>query len=303
MMIVTSLSGCSFGIGDDTDPDAREGVGGAAAAGAGPAAPAPTTSAPAGPEVVKVGKSAWYGGLKLTFEEVTYDPEATSDTVTAKVLVENLSGRDYQPYMPILFSTGSQQFDGGFVQASTVGAQQSSRLDLGFRADELPTGLAGTSFVIGRGTETQSTVPIMDGELIANEPRAVLSGGKKITFRDTNVWFKTCEVRADLVPDHNQAKRDHVVLACVYDVQYTGDSSAGHYWGEENLRLKQPDGTVIGSTQRDSAALGAAEKEPDLYVAFLIPAPASGAFALQIVDVHAGEKANKKYIREIPLTL
>jgi hypothetical protein len=304
LILVTSLAGCSFGIGDDAEPGAQEGVGGAAAAGAGPAAPAPTTSAPAsGPQVVKVGKTAWYAGLKLTFEEVTYDPEATSDTVTAKVLVENLSGRDYQPSLPVLFSTGTQQYDGDFVQRSTVGAQQSSRLDLAFRADNLPTGLAGTSFVIGRGTETQSTVPVIDGELIANEPRSVLSNGKKIAFRDTNVWFKQCEVRADLVPNHYQAKRDHVVLACVYDVQFSGTYRGGHFWGEENLRLKLPDGTVIGSTQRDSAALSAAEIVPDQYVAFQLPAAPSGAYALQIIDIHAGEKAAKKYIREIPVTL
>jgi hypothetical protein len=304
LLIATTLTGCSFGIGTDDDADAREGTGPAAVAGAGSAPDVVTPSAsPSGPQVVKVGRSAWYGGLKLTFDEVSYDPEAVDVSVTAKVLVENLSGRDYQPYLPILFSTGTQQYDGGFVQSSTVGAQQSSRLDLEFRTDELPTGLTGTSFVIGRGTETQSTVPIGEGELIANEPRAVLSGGRKVAFRDINVWFRTCEVRADLVPDHNQAKRDHVVLACVYEVQYTGDSSAGHFWGEENMRLKLPDGTVIGSTQRDSAALGAAEKEPDLYVAFLLPAPATGAFALQIVDRHGGEKASPKRIREIPVTL
>jgi hypothetical protein len=305
LMIITSTSGCSFGIGDDTDPDSQEGVGSAAKAGDGPAAVDEPTAGPSAsaPQVVKVAKTAWYGGLKLTFEEVTYNPEAVDYAVTSTVLVENLSGRDYRPDLPILFSTGAQQYDGGFTQSSTVGAQQSSRLDLAFRAEELPTGLTGTSFVIGRGTETQSTVPIMDGELVANEPRAVLTGGKKITFRDVNVWFKTCEVRADLVPDHHQAKRDHVVLACIYNLQYTGGSGAGHFWGEEHLRLKLPDGTVIGSTQHDSEALYSAEIVPDMYVAFQLPAPVSGAFTLQIVDRHAGEKVSPKYTKQIPITL
>jgi hypothetical protein len=130
----------------------------------------------------------------------------------------------------------------------------------------------------------------------------VLSDGTKTHIGDVNVWFTKCEVRADLVPDHTQAKRDHVVLACLYNLQFLKQHDSSQFWGEENLRLRLPDGTVIGSTQRDSTALYGTEILPDQYVAFQLPAPATGAYALQIIQKFA-DKPLKKDTLEVPLTL
>jgi hypothetical protein len=294
LALAAGLSGCSAG---PSEKATRQGSGEAPAA-----SPATSASAVSRAQTVQVDKTAWYAGLKLTFGAVTFDPEADPQ-LSAKVLVENLSNRDRQPDLPILFSTGDQQFDGRFQQSSVVGAGQQSRLDIGVRLEEAPAGLAGTSFILGRGTETQSVVPIGAGTLVANEPRAVLPAGPKIKHRDLNVWVKGCDLRADLAPDQDQAKRDHLVIACFLDVQYTGGSAAGHGWFESNLRLKLPDGTVLGPRTNTNEALYSADVVPDMYVAFEIPATTTGDFALQIVDVHAGEKPSASTIKNIPFTV
>ena len=287
VLLNAGLSGCSFAVGDQD----RQGTG-----------PSPTavvaSSAPAR-QVLQVDKTVWYGGLKLTFGEVAYDPDPEADTrLTAKVLIENLSGNDYRPNLPILFSTGDQQYDGTLTQNTLVGGRQQSRFDLEFRVDDL-AGLAGSSFIIGRGDEAQTTVPLGDGELVANEPRNILATVPKLKVGDLSMRIDTCDLRADMVPNHNQAKRDHLVLACFIDAQAPGATVAGHYFGEANLRLKLPDGTVVGPTESPNEVLTSAI-EPDTYAAFMIQWPAPGNYALQVVDAH---NDGKKSVKEIKLTL
>ncbi len=289
-----ALSGCAFSLGDDDEaPEARAGAG---------AAPVDAEAEPAaksGKQSLKVDKSVWYGGLKLTFGEVTYDP-AARQPLLAKVLVDNLSGRDWRPSLPIIFSVDGQQYEGDFVQSTLVGGKQQSRLELAFRVEQLPGGLAAGQFLVGRGSEVQSVLPLGTAKLVANEPKQVL-GPKKTTVRDLTISWKTCELRGDFVPQHDQAQREHTVLACWLDLQADRHS---HYVGEQHFRLKLPDGTVVGPTRAPNEATGQNKVEADCYLAFQIKWPAAGSYTLQVVDSeHGGDKTTPENIGEVPLTL
>jgi hypothetical protein len=285
-----ALSGCSFALGDSDDDAADQGVGAAPAEGAG-AVPKKQT--------LTVNKAVWYAGLKITVEQVGYDPDAQPQ-MTAKLLVDNLGGSDWRPSLPVLFSVGGQQFDGDFVQRTVVGGKQKGRLDMEFRAQDLTAGLETGEFIFGEGGEAQSRLPLGGTGLVSNEPKSVLSSGKTVN-RDITVNWKSCEIRADMPPRHEQAQRDTMFLYCVTDTQYTGTSS--HFIGDDNFRLKLPDGTVVGAKNGTGVAASGMEVSKDHWVAFQITWPAPGAYTLQVLDVHYNEEPTAERTREQPITL
>jgi hypothetical protein len=291
--VVALLGGCSFAVGGNRRPtsdrppveldDTTE-----------------ETTAPAvAPRTLAVGKSVWYAGLKITVDEVTHAPQA-DEQLTAKVLVDNLSAADWRPSLPILFSVDQQQFRGTFVENTLIGGKQKGRLVLQFHLGDWAGDVTTGEFIIGSGSEVQSKLPLGSATLVANEPRPVLPA-TKVQHRDLTLSFKTCELRSDFVPRHDQAQSGKAVLACWLDVQL--NSEKGHVIGDDEWRLKLPDGTVVGPTAAPSPYLYDRKGAADTYLAFQITWPAAGTYAVQFVDLHDNEKETPERVKEVPVTL
>jgi hypothetical protein len=98
-----------------------------------------------------------------------------------------------------------------------------------------------------------------------------------------------CQLRADLLNEHDQLRKNERSVACLVDIQYTGNTPGGHTIANENFRRKLPDGTVQAAEKYPIKLLRAQEVERDLLVRFTIPWPASGAYAIQLLDLgHLG---------------
>ncbi|BFU45367.1 hypothetical protein KRMM14A1004_36040 [Krasilnikovia sp. MM14-A1004] len=254
-------------------------------------------------QTLTVGRTVWYLGFKWTFETLTFDPQDDA-RVTGEVLAENLSNQDYTPDAGLLLSVGGRQYEGGFVDPTLVGGGQKSRQTVAFQLDDAFAGkLDSGEIIVGNADNTQAHVPLGSaGTLVANEPRSVLSGSHEVRIHEMSVWIKNCEVRPDVVPTHEQAKKGYTMLACGVDLQRHLDGGNGSGFGSENLRLKMPDGTTVGPTDYPSEALYTSAIVPDKYVSFLIPEATTGRAAVQVVVV-AGDKPKPGEIKDLPITL
>lgn len=250
---------------------------------------------------VQVNKSAWYGTFKLTFGKLTYDA-SKSPQLIAEVLMENLGPKDANPDTDIVFGADGKQYPGNVENGTTVASGQKSTIEFGFDMDRFTGSIAGGVFTIGRGDRAQATVPVGAGDLVAYEPKVILKD-TKVTNRDLTITYTSCEIRGGFFDYHGQASKGYVALTCSVDVQYTGGSAAGHYFGEENFRLGLPDGTEIGPTVSPNEALYSANVVPDTYVGFMIKQPVAGKYTLRLVDVHGGEKRSPALVKETPLDL
>jgi hypothetical protein len=252
-------------------------------------------------QTVQVNKSAWYSNFKLTFGKLTFDADKSPQLV-AEVLMENLAPKDSDPGVDMVFGVDGKQYPGDVQNSTTVAAGQKSTMEFGFDLDRFTGSIAGGVFTIGRGDRAQAVVPVGAGELIAYEPKVLLKD-TKVVNRDLTITYKTCSLGGGFFDYHGQANKGYLAFTCFVDVQYTGGSAGGHYYGEEHFRLGLPDGTEIGPTVSPNEALYSANVEPDTYVGFMIKAPAKGTYVLRFVDVHAGEKRSPALVKETPVTL
>jgi hypothetical protein len=251
-------------------------------------------------QTVTVNKTVWYAGLKLTFGQLEFDRSKTSQPLVAHVLMENLGPKDVDPDLDILFNVDNQHYDGYVQNRTQVASGQKSNINFGFDTADFAGSIAGGSFTIGKGDVAQAVVPVTGGTLVAYEPKNLL-GPTDVKFRDLHLAIKTCDLRGGFTDFHGQAAKGHLAITCTFDAQYTGDSAAGHYFGEENMKLALPDGTEIGTTVSANEALYGAAVHPDVYIGFEVPAPVTGKYILRLVDVHGGETRSATSVYEIPL--
>jgi hypothetical protein len=286
----------------NTNRNAGNNPGGAATSGGSTKQNSGTSTAKA-----SVNKTAWYGQYKMTFGDVTYgpDPNNRSKQVSVAVVMENLGFKDEHPNFEIVFSSGDQHTPGQLRDSTLLAAGQRTNVTIDFAVDNLAGGLGSGYFTIGRGDEAKAVVPIgSTPELVAYEPRIALEN-TPVVHRNLNLKFKVCDIGGGFLDWHGQANKDHLVFGCKLDVQLIKSPGVSNmYFGEPNFRLKLPDGTVVGPTVAPNEALYSTEVIPDRYLAFSIPAPAKGSYALQVVEVLAGENATAPgTVKEVPVTL
>jgi len=249
-----------------------------------------------------VNKTAWFAGYKLEFGRVTYD-RGRNPQLIVEAMVENVApGSDYFT-ADMTFSSGGRHAKGFVYGNSLVPGGLKAELSFEFDPGTLTESLAGGVLTFGDGTRAQTVVPLGGGPgLVAHEPRQVL-GPTKVTHRDLDLQVRTCEVRADIVPEHLQSRAEHLVLACWVDATFTGTGSV-HVYNQDTYRLRLPDGTTIGPVQYPITTLDPKVTKPQTYVAFSIPEPVGGAYVLQIVDRHSStEPESPTTIGSVPLTL
>jgi hypothetical protein len=250
-----------------------------------------------------VNKTIWYAGLKITFGTVSYDADKDPQ-LSVETVMENLGDKDVRPDIDIVFSAGGQTFNGRPREFSTtVASGQKSNVHLDFQVLQPINGsiMQGT-FTIGRGDEAQAVVPVGSGNLVAYEPKVILTD-KKVVAGTLTVVYTKCELRGGFTEWHGQAKRGNAALTCLVDIQCPGGCASGKYVGEETFRLGLPDGTEVGPTVAPNEALYSANVVPNTYLGYMIKWPAPGAYILRVVNIPLGQKRSPANTYELPITL
>ncbi|MFI5959973.1 Hsp70 family protein [Cryptosporangium sp. NPDC051539] len=276
--------------GDDTDPN----DGGTSRASARPGGPY---------QELTIGKSAWYGPLKITFGKLVYD-KTKEDQLTVETVVENEGPESFSPRLTMTFTLDGVQNTVSSSSYGNVTGKQRTRVTYTVRKLDVPGTIADGVFTIGDGDEAQAVVPAgPKGRLVSYEPRRVLTKDVVLKHRDLTVTVHSCDVRGGFFDFNGQADSGYQALTCVVDAQYTGGGAAGHYFGRDNVVLVDPAGLEAGSTPQVNEALYGPEVHRNVRPGFLVKNPARGRYLLRIVDVHAGETRSATSVKDLELTL
>ncbi|MGI5247405.1 Hsp70 family protein [Dactylosporangium sp. CA-139066] len=252
-------------------------------------------------QTVAVNKSVWYAQFKITVNKLTYDAKATSDQLSAEVVVENLGSNNASPYVTTVFSVGGQQYTGSFRESTQVSAGQKSNYNIDFSVyDPLKASIATGEFIFGDGDREQPKIPLGGGPVVAYEPSNLVKD-KKVTVHDVTATFTTCDLRGGFFDYNSQAKKGYRVVMCKVDIQYTGKSSK--YVGEEHFRLGQPDGTEIGPLTAPNEALSGGQVAVGTDLAFQVKIDLVGTYKLRLVDLGDHKDRQAGDVAEVDLAL
>jgi len=258
-------------------------------------------------QTVKIDKTVWYGGRKITFDTATYD--ATKDPpLTLTAAMENLTDRSAYPGVDMALSLGGQSYQGSPEASQPVPANARSNVAFGFRLQEAPAKLSEGVLTIGGGGEVKAVVPFGEGgEYVPLEPKAVVNG-KTVRAGALSMTATTCEIRADNLKNGNQVKDRQRFLACTVDIKYHGADGrpGGQNIDDTNFRLLLPDKrTVEAPTDAPIDLLNPNEVGKGLYLVFTLSWPAPGDYAVQLLDLGwlNNDKATAARTANIPLTI
>jgi hypothetical protein len=288
-VLTAALGGC----GTETPGTA------AGRAGIGSNDPGGSSSAPK-PQRVKVGQAVWYAGLKLELGTLVYEPAKESTTnipsmgmgeaLKLDVAITNLATTQGPNSVPLTLEIDDQHYEGNLTGVTGLPGSATTKGTFEFTVPTTIGDLAGGTIVVGDADGAQAVVPLgATGERVTLEPQTLLPAPQELTVAELRYKVTACQLRADLLKEHDQLRKNERSVACLVDIQYTGSTSSGHTIADENFRLKLPDGTVVAAEEYPIKLLLPQEQERDLLLRFTIPWPASGAHAIQLLDLgHLG---------------
>jgi hypothetical protein len=292
-LLTAALGGC----GTETPGTAagRAGAGSNDRGGSSSPAPAPK------PQRVKVAQAVWYAGLKLELGTLIYEPAKESaanvpslggvgGALTLDVAITNLATTQGPSSVPLTLEIDNQHYEGNLTGVTGLPGSATTKGTFEFTVPTTIGDLAGGTIVVGDADGAQAVVPLgSTGERVTLEPQTLLPAPQELTVAELRYKVTACQLRADLLKEHDQLRKNERSVACLVDIQYTGNTPGGHTISNENFRLKLPDGTVQAAEEYPIKLLSAQEVERDLVLRFTIPWPASGAFAIQLLDLgHLG---------------
>ncbi|MBB5873668.1 hypothetical protein F4553_007102 [Allocatelliglobosispora scoriae] len=260
--------------------------------GAGDSTPsaAPGGSAPVAVTELKINKSYWYAGFKVTLGTARIVASSVSgkEAVTIEGVFQNLSPEHSRmPTTTALLVVGDRTYsevDHPLSELPEVPAQRSQPGSYAFEVDEHFV-LADAVLVVGKPSDRQATIPFTGpAGLVALEPRPVPVTGKVLREKTGSVFMtvSAVEVRSDEPLLHGEAPTGQEFLRLAFSA--TNNTDAGFAWVfDRDLHLILPDGTSIGTADNCSRA--------QIYPAphatatgglacFLVPAPANGVYQL-----------------------
>ncbi|WP_432985998.1 Hsp70 family protein [Dactylosporangium sp. CA-233914] len=252
-------------------------------------------------QTVEVGKTIWFAQYKVTVSKMTYNAKATSDQLTAELVVENLGTKNESPDLRPVFNVGGQQYTGSIRETTSVAGGQKSNYNLDFAVyDPLKASIATGELIFGDAEREQAKIPLGGGDVVAYEPVNLIKD-KKVTVHDVTATFTTCDLRGGFFDYNGQAKKGYRVVMCKVDIQYTGKSS--EYVGQEHFRLWQPDDTEIGPLTAPNEALSGGQVAVGTDLAFQVKKDAPGTYKLRVVDLgnHTDRQAGD--VAEVDLVL
>lgn len=160
---------------------------------------------------------------------------------------------------------------------------------------------------IGGDDTVQPKIPFGDLEkTVTLEPKTVSGPVDEKRSGVLGMKLVRCEQRADYPAEHQQAKKDHLMVACVVDLKSYKQGIYDHGVWKNNFLLKLPDGTTTAPERIDSVILDQNEQKQGVPLAFTIRWPAPGPYVLQFYD--AGRLGNEppdagRPVVEVSMTL
>lgn len=229
-----------------------------------PATPGAPTSAPGkAATTVQIGKTLYWGGLKFEVKSATYKAAAADGSSSSKVVVDTTVTNTFKteavrnwPDSALDIAGTPVMGDYGTAAPPTPGASNPVPLTFTTNADPgHPFSFDGASLVLGDASETQAVAPLGTGgrEAISLKPIDLkLPGDPALTSGRLSLNLKYAQLRADT--GSTALKRGQRALLVVFDM--TGHvGPAGMAVSGENLRLKLPNGQVVGPTAAPIEAL------------------------------------------------
>ena len=264
-----ALTGCGEGAGD----------------GGGNAADART---------VKVAKSFWHSGFKVTLGTATVVSPPTTGTpavtepptMTIEATFQNLGESNHAfPSPMVISSAGKHHTQAGPQQELPVIPGQASQSGtIAFVVDE-SFRLLDAVLTVGSADRRQAVVPLTSADgLVSLAPRAFEVNGKASNGPDFYATVESGELRADNPEGYGEAKAGNEFLRLRFSVTNDGPGMLAILYGLSN-RLSLPDGSSVGIT----TLCGNPQLHPGPHataregvVCFEVPAPAGGEYLYAI---------------------
>jgi hypothetical protein len=153
----------------------------------------------------------------------------------------------------------------------------------------------------------QPRIPFGDlDKTVTLEPKKVAGPTAELRSGVLGMKLVQCEQRADNPYEHDQAKKDYMMVVCTVDLKSYKQSIYDHGVWKTNFLLKLPDGTTTGPEKINGPGLDSNEQQQGVPLNFVIRWPAPGAYSFQFYD--AGRLGNEppaadRPIVEVPMTL
>jgi hypothetical protein len=261
------------------------------------------SSAAATGQPLAINKTAWYDGLKLTFDSISYGPSAK---ITVSVTVENNTPNAMNlGNISSTLTVDGHSNRGGFAADTMLTGGDTGKETMAFETAEPVKDPASAVINVGAGDQTQAIVPVgSGGTLVDLQPKGVLPAPKTLTLAGLSYTVSTCELRADFPAGQKQAHKGKRLVTCAITVQNTFRTYI--YIGSPQFGIKPPDGPAFTATYqsftREEVTAGG---KIDVTVAWEIPWPAAGTYALALswLGQQGTDKPTAQNTGQVPLTM
>lgn len=241
----------------------------------------------------RLGTTAWYGGLVLTFERATSTLGPRGGPVAVELALANPGAEELGLGGPIRLVAGERDVEPSrdtpipsVPAGGTVGTTVVFAVDGDFN-------VAAAAIVVGRAEEHQVIVPLVAGsaasgvETVTLEPATFDLDGAALAG-DLLVTLRSAELRSDLPDWGVELPRGSVALTITYDVANRSDFVGGLPFTAENLALVLPNDSRI-SARADGHSAPALVVAPRAVVRgltsrFEVPAPGPGSYRLVVTN-------------------
>lgn len=233
--------------------------------------------------------TAWVEGLVVTVHGASASLDPKGGPVTVTMRIDNPGADVAALDVPIRLTASGYVYN---VVSGTVlpevEAGASAEVSLVFEVDS-HSSIDDGVLRIGRPGDHQVQIPFTNGPIptVTLEPDpgplsgAVTAGGIRLALRRR-------EVRWDLPDWYQELPVSNEVLTVTYDVTYVGTFTGGIAFTGANVRLRLPDGTLVGSRKdghsQSVVLVGSGKTAKNLISRFEIPTGTSGTLALLVTD-------------------
>ena len=200
---------------------------------------------------VQVDQVIWFAGFKVALGAATAElTPGRGGSVTIEATFENTGDESARFDGSLnLASAGENATEGIGMDIPSVPGGQTGKGTLAFDVEDSFT-FDEAVLTVGRSANQQAIVPLTAtaGSAVTLEPVAVAVSGSG-TAGDLKLELNDAELRADQPWNHGQMAQGSLVLTVTYDASFESDFAGGFAFTAENVALKLPDGTTVGTIQ------------------------------------------------------
>jgi len=233
--------------------------------------------------------TAWVEGLVVTIHGASASLDPKGGPVTVTMRIDNPGADVAALDVPIRLTASGYVYN---VVSGTVlpevEAGASAEVSLVFEV-ESHSSIDDGVLRIGRPGDHQVQIPFTNGPIptLTLEPDpAPLSGA--VTAGGIRLALRRREVRWDLPDWYQELPVGNEALTVTYDVTYVGTFTGGIAFTGANVRLRLPDGTLVGPRKdghsQSVVLVGSGKTAKNLISRFEIPTGTSGTLALLVTD-------------------